>query len=226
MLCILVKLLRITTFSFPALNTSSSALILYASAARLALARTKINCTRNVRPQQTMKLSFLLGTTLVSSALSFLPALFSIENLVKSPACQNRVCQKLDEYGFSKPVHHKINTLHGSWRLLKPLDPDSTTYQMIDYDKKYALTSVLWSNGTRVDQVMPFTTCRKQNTAFFVHAKQFTSYADDSRYVSTATCSSQSFELVYASTSIRVDRMVATGAFRVYVPCDELFVRH
>lgn len=180
-----------------------------------------------------MKLSFLLGTTFVSSALSFLPALFSIENFVKSPACHttdhfNRVCQKLDDFGFSKPVHHKVNTLHGSWRLVKPSDPESTTYQTIDYDKKYALTSSLWSNGTRVDQVMLFTTCRKQNTAYFTHSKQFTTYADDSRYMSNATCSSQSFELVYASTSIRVDRMVATGAFRVYVPCDDikLFLQH
>ncbi|CAM9156181.1 unnamed protein product [Ectocarpus sp. 12 AP-2014] len=174
-----------------------------------------------------MKLSFLLGTTFVSSALSFLPALFSIENFVKSPACYtsdhfSRACHKLHEFDSTrKPVHRKVESLHGSWRLLNPSDPESTTYQTIDYHKKFALTSSLWRNGTRVDQVMPFTTCRRENTAYFTHARQFTTFADDSRYTSNATCSSQSFELVYASTSIRVDRMVASGTFRVFVPCDD-----
>jgi hypothetical protein len=168
-----------------------------------------------------MKLSIVLITTFVSSALSFLPALFSIENFIKSPACNlYRICPKLPD------VPHDIASLHGSWRLLKPSDPETTTYQTINFPQKYALTSKLYANGTRIDQVMPFVTCRRNETMYFDHAKMFTTFADDSRYTSNITCSSQSFELVYASTAIRVDKMVATGAFWVYVPCDELFLRH
>jgi len=163
-----------------------------------------------------MKLSIVLATTFVSSSLSFLPALFSIENFIKSPTCNlNRVCPKLLD------VPHDIASLHGSWRLLKPSDPDTTTYQTIDFTHKYALTSKLYANGTRIDQVMPFVSCRRNETIYFNHAKMFTTFADDSKYTSNITCSSQSFELVYASTAIRVDKMVATGAFRVYVPCDK-----
>lgn len=168
-----------------------------------------------------MKLSIVLATTLVSSALSFLPALFRIENFIlKSPTCYlDRVCEKLPK------ASRDATALHGSWRLLKPADPESTTYQTIDYEHRYALTSKVYENGTRLDQVMPFVTCRRNETIYFTHAKLFTTYADDSTYTSNTTCSSQSFELVYASTSIRVDRMVATGAFRVYVPCDDVKMR-
>ncbi|CAM9401724.1 unnamed protein product [Ectocarpus sp. 12 AP-2014] len=176
-----------------------------------------------------MKLSiFVLGTTFASSALSFLPALFSLENYVRS--CQttgrlNSACQKLVD--FTKPLghhhHHHVNTLHGSWRQLLPKDPDSTTYQTIDYSKAFVLATTLHSNGTRVELIMPFDTCRRDETAYFTHARQFVVFADDSRLESNVTCSAQSFELVYASTSLRVDRMVSDGAFRVYVPCDDVF---
>ncbi|CAN0361330.1 unnamed protein product, partial [Ectocarpus sp. 13 AM-2016] len=55
-----------------------------------------------------MKLSIILATTLVSSALSFLPKLFSIENFIKSPGCNlDRVCQKLPT------TNNDVAALHG-----------------------------------------------------------------------------------------------------------------
>ncbi|CAN0240242.1 unnamed protein product [Ectocarpus sp. 6 AP-2014] len=168
-----------------------------------------------------MKLFIILATTLVSSALSFLPKLFSIEKFIQSPGCNlNRVCQKLPT------TNNDVAALHGSWRLLKPTDPETTVYQTIDREHEYALTSKLFANGTRIHAVMPFVACRRNETIYFNHARIFTVFADDSGYTSNATCSSQSFELVYASTSIRVDKVVATGAFRVYVPCEEVFLEH
>lgn len=168
-----------------------------------------------------MKLFVIIATTLVSSAISFLPKLFSIENFIQSPGCNlDRVCQKLPT------TNNDVAALHGSWRLLRPVDAEYTIYQTIDHEHEYALTSTLFSNGTRTHEVMPFVTCRRNETIYFSHAKILTVFADDSEYTGTATCSSQSFQLVYASTSIRVDKMVATGVFRVYVPCDELFLKH
>ena len=177
-----------------------------------------------------MKLSFLLGTTFVSSVLSFLPALFSIENFLKSPTCHpthrlNRVCESLSDFAKAVDHQHKVGDLHGSWRQVRPKDLESTTYQTINYEKKFALSTKLFSNGTRLEDIMPFETCRRDQTVYFTHAKRYETFADDSRFTSNATCSAQSFELVYASTSLRVDRMVSSSEFRVYVPCNDIFVR-
>lgn len=172
-------------------------------------------------------MKFFLLSTLVSSGLAFLPALFSLENFIKSSACLNTdrlnsLCDKLTPM----PQHrHNVSGLHGSWRQLRPKDAGSTMYQTIDFDRQFALATTLFSNGTRVESVMPFETCRRDETVYFTHAKQFTTYSDDARYSKNATCSAESFELVYASTSLRVDRMVADGGFRVLVPCDDVFVR-
>lgn len=173
-------------------------------------------------------MKFLVLSTLISSGLAFLPALFNLENLIKSSACHgtdhhlNSVCEKLT------PVNHdhNVSSLHGSWRQLRPKDDaESTKYQTIDFKKKFALATTLYSNGTRVELVMPFETCRRDLFMYFTHAKQFTTFSDDSHLKKNATCSSHSFELVYASTSLRVDRMVTDETFRVLVPCDDVFVR-
>lgn len=175
-------------------------------------------------------MKFLLLSTFVSSVIAFLPGLFRIETYIKSPSCDttarlDRACQKLSDKLFTRSVHHHIRDLDGSWRLLRPVDPESTTYQTINYAQKYAFASTLFSNGSRVDTIMPFETCRRDQTAFFTYAKKYMNYPDDSRFVTNATCSGQSFELVYASTSLRVDRLISTGAFRVFVPCNEYFLR-
>lgn len=173
---------------------------------------------------------FVLGATFVSSTLSFLPALFSLENYVKS--CQttdslNHVCQKLSEVVYSTPVHHKVKNLHGSWRQLLPKDSASTTYQTINYKKKFVLATTLYSNGSRTELIMPFTTCRRDEKVHFTHAKRYETFADDSKvFESNAICSVQSFELVYASTSLRVDQMMSDGGFRVFTPCDDVFLRY
>lgn len=177
-----------------------------------------------------MKLSFFIGSTFVPSALSFLPALFSIETFLKSPTCQpthrmNRVCESLSTFARAVGHRHKVGDLHGSWRLVRPLDPESTTYQTINYEKKFALETTLFSNASRVEHIMPFETGGRGDTAYFTHAKRYETFADDSNVESNITCSAQSFELVYASTSLRVDRMVANGAYRVFVPCNDFFLR-
>jgi hypothetical protein len=178
-----------------------------------------------------MKISiFVLGTTFVSSTMSFLPALFSIENFIKSPTCNpthrlNRVCESLSDFARAVDHQHKVSDLHGSWRQLRPSSPESTTYQTINHEKKFALATTLYSHGTRVELVMPFETCRRDETTYFTHAKRYETFADDSRFATNATCSAQSFQLVYASTSLRVDRMVSDGAYRVYVPCNDVFLR-
>ena len=162
-----------------------------------------------------MKLSILVGTALMPSALSFLPTLFSTENFLKSPTCQpthrlNRVCESLSTFAKAVDYQHKVGDLHGSWRLVRPLDHESTTYQTINYEKKFALVTTMYFNGTRVESSkLPFETCGRGDAVYF-----------DDRGV----CSAQSFELVYASTSLRVDRMVANGAYRVFVPCNDFFV--
>ena len=172
-----------------------------------------------------MKLSILVSTTFVSSVIAFLPALFSLENVLKTLHTTddrlNIVCQKLAD--TSKPTHN-VSDLHGSWRQLHPKQHGCTTYQLINYEKRFALSTTFFSNGTRVESIMPFDTCGRDEKIFFTHARTFTIFGDDSRFASNATCSAQSFELVYASTSIRVDRMVPNGAFRVFVPCDNVFV--
>jgi len=73
----------------------------------------------------------------------------------------------------------------------------------------------MYSNETRVESAMPFETCARGDTAYF----------EALDVESNVICSAQSFELVYASTSLRVDRMVANGAYRVFVPCNEFFLR-
>ena len=168
-----------------------------------------------------MKLSFLLGTTFVSSVLSFLPALFSIENFLKSPTCHpthrlNRVCESLSDFAKAVDHQHKVGDLHGSWRQVRPKDLESTTYQTINYEKKTALATTLYFNGSRVESTMPFETCGRGDTVYF---------ADDSNVESNITRSAQSFEPVYASTSLRVDRMVENGAYRVFVPCNDFCLR-
>lgn len=171
-------------------------------------------------------MKFLVLSTLISSGLAFLPALFSLENLIRSSACRGTdhrfrsVCENL----ATVPHGHNVSSLHGSWRQLRPKDAESTVYQTIDFERKFALVTKLYSNGTRVESVMPFETCRRDQTMYFTHAKQFTTFSDDSHSTKNATCSAQSFELVYASTSLRVDRMVTNGGFRVLVPCDDVFV--
>lgn len=100
-------------------------------------------------------------------------------------------------------------------RGVRPLDPENTTYQTINYEKKFALATTMYSNGTRVESTMPFETCGRGDTIYF---------ADDTSVESNITRNAQSFELVYASTSLRVDRMVANGAYRVFVPCNDFFV--
>ncbi len=175
-----------------------------------------------------MKL-FLFLTTIVSSGVAFLPALFSLENLLKSSACHGTdhrlgiLCEKLAHVPHGR--NYNVSSLHGSWRQLRPKDVESTTYQTIDFEKKFALATTLYSNGTRVELVMPFETCRRSLAVYFTHAKQFTTFADDARFTTNATCSAQSFELVYASTSMRVDRMVSDQSFRVLVPCDHVFTK-
>ena len=162
-----------------------------------------------------MKLLILIGTALMPSALSFLPTLFSTENFLKSPTCQpthrlNRVCESLSTFAKAVDYRHEVGDLHGSWRLVRPLDHESTTYQTINYEKKFALVTTMYFNGTRVESSkLPFETCGRGDAVYF----------DD-----RGTCSAQSFELVYASTSLRVDRMVANGAYRVFVPCNDFFV--
>lgn len=168
-----------------------------------------------------MKLSIFIGATFVPSAVSFLPALFSIENFLKSPTCQpthrlNRVCESLSNFAKAVDHQHKVDDLHGSWRLVRPLDPESTTYQTINYEKKFALETTMYSNETRLESTMPFETCGRGDTVYF---------ADDSNVESNITRSAQSFELVYASTSLRVDRMVENGAYRVFVPCNDFCLR-
>lgn len=180
-----------------------------------------------------MKLSiFVLCTSFFSSALSFLPALFSIENFIKSPSCLpthrlHRVCESLSDFARAVDHRHKIGDLHGSWRQLRPKDNGFTSYQTIDYAKQFALETTLFSNGTRVEGVMPFTTCGSDETAYFTHSKEFTTFSDNSRFARNITCSAKSFELVYASASLRVDRMISAGSdsdFRVFVPCNDVFL--
>lgn len=179
-------------------------------------------------------MKFLVLSTLISSGLAFLPALFSLENLIKSSACHgttnfsptklSSLCEKLTPAPHH--THINVSSLHGSWRQLRPKDDaECTKYQTIDFEKRFALATTLYSNGTRVELVMPFETCRGDLCMYFTHAKQFTTFSDDSRYSTNATCSAHSFEMVYASTSLRVDRMLTDGGFRVLVPCDDVFVR-
>ena len=175
-------------------------------------------------------MKFLVLSTLVSSGLAFLPALFSLENLIKSSACHGtdhrltEMCEKLTPGTLRG---HNVSSLHGSWRQLRPKDAKSTNYQTIDFKRKFALATTLYSNGTRVELVMPFETCRRDQTMYFTHGRQFTTFSDDSHFTFyNATCSAQSFELVYASTSLRVDSMLTDGGFRVLVPCDDVFVKY
>ena len=161
-----------------------------------------------------MKLLILIGTALMPSALSFLPTLFSTENFLKSPTCQpthrlKRVCESLSTFAKAVDYRHEVGDLHGSWRLVRPLDHESTTYETINYEKKFVLATTMYSNGTTVESTTPFETCGRGDAVYF----------DD-----RGACSAQSFELVYASTSLRVDRMVANGAYRVFVPCNDFFV--
>ena len=180
-----------------------------------------------------MKLLLIL-TTLISSGVAFLPALFSLENYVKSSASFSNnndrrlghVCESLASFD----CRHNVSALHGSWRQLLPKDDESTMYQTIDFSKRFALATTLYANGTRVEMVMPFEILGKgggsSQKMYFTHAKQFTTYGDDSRFTKdNATCSAHSFELVYASTSLRVDRMMSNGAFRVLVPCSDVFLK-
>lgn len=170
---------------------------------------------------------FLFFTTLLSSGLAFLPALFSLENFIKSSSCSNNNTCAYDKLTSLVPQSQKTNVsgLHGSWRQLRPKDAGSTVYQTIDFEKKFALATTLFSNGTRVESVMPFETCRRFDQMLFTHAKQFTTFSDDSRFTRNVTCSSQSFELVYASPSLRVDKMMADETYRVLVPCENVFLK-
>ena len=170
---------------------------------------------------------FLLFTTLISSGLAFLPALFSLENFIKSSACHNDNTHAYDNLVtlVSQSHRHNVSGLHGSWRQLRPKDAGGTVYQTIDFEKKFALATTLFSNGTRVESVMPFETCRGFHQMYFTHAKQFTTFKDDSRFTRNVTCSDQSFELLYASPSLRVDRMMADETYRVLVPCEHVYLK-
>ena len=171
---------------------------------------------------------FLLFTTLISSGLAFLPALFSLENFLKSSACHNNdnTCAYDKLTSLVSPSHrHNVSGLHGSWRQLRPKDAGSTIYQTIDFEKKFALATTVFSNGTRVESVMPFETCRRLHQMYFTHARQFTTFHDDSQFTRNVTCSAQSFELVYASPSLRVDRMMADETYRVLVPCEHVYLK-
>ncbi len=122
-----------------------------------------------------MKLSaFTILTTLVSSGLAFLPALFGIESFITSSACHDNTgaCHKLIEFGDR--LSHNVSGLHGSWRQLRPKDAEGTVYHTVNFDKKFARATTLFANGTRSELVMPFETCRRDLCMYFGHDKSFT----------------------------------------------------
>ena len=164
---------------------------------------------------------------IIQVADAFFPKLFQLENTVKSVSKQvyneenriklNNLCNDLAVY----PIATYLQDLQGPWRILSEANiKHEYIYQVLDYQNKTITEKCKFMNGTLIETISPFVD--DGSKVYFSYSKEVHKHPEEKSHHRYKTNSNNSFELIYASPSIRVEKNIHSGDIRVYEPTEVL----
>lgn len=172
---------------------------------------------------------FLFTALYFTRTDAFFPKLFQIENSVKSLSKQlyneenklslDKLCEELMTYSPRGTMY--VQDLHGPWRVLSESNvKHEYIYQVLDYNNKVVTETCKFMNGTLVETTSPFLTENRwdESKVYLSYSTEISKDADGKAYFRYKTCKDKSFQLIYASPSIRVEQLIYSGDIRVYEP--------
>lgn len=174
--------------------------------------------------------TFLAALLFLKSTEAFFPKLFHLENTVKSVSKQvyneenkiklNNLCNELTTYSPRGTMY--VQDLDGPWKILSESNVNHEyVYQVFDYEEKVIKETRKFMNGTVVETTSPFFTENNrwnESKVYLSYSKETLKCPDGKSYRKYKTCRDNSFELIYASPSIRVEKLIYSGDIRVYEP--------